>query len=556
MEKIPNFNTLIEKSIKENWNLDALTDYKGITLQYHDVARKIEKLHIMFENSGVKRGDKIALCGRNSAGWASAFLATLTYGAVAVPILHEFTADQIHNIVNHSEAKLLFAGDVVSTQIDPTKMPAIEGIIYIPDYSLLFSRSDKLTFAREHLNEMFGKKYPKYFRPEHVSYYKEESPEEMALINYTSGTTGFSKGVMIPYRALWSNFDFAGHAMGGNVKRGDNVLSILPMAHMYGMAFEFIYEFLMGCHVFYLTRVPSPAIIAKAFAEVKPAIIIAVPLVIEKIIKKKVFPKIQNNRMRLLLNMPVINKKVRQTIRDQVVQSFGGNFMEVIIGGAAFNQEVEQFLHRIEFPYTVGYGATECAPIICYADYREFVPGSCGKVAIHNELKIDSRDPQHIPGEILVRGLNVMLGYYKNEEATRQTLDADGWYHTGDLGVIDTEGNVFIKGRSKYMLLSSNGQNIYPEEIEDKLNSMVLVNESIVIQEGDKLVGLVHPDLDEAYSMGFTTTDLENIMEQNRKELNETLPAYSRISTIRLQNEEFEKTPKKSIKRFLYLTEK
>ncbi len=586
MEKIANFNTLIEKSIKENWNLDALTDYKGITLQYHDVARKIEKLHIMFENSGVKRGDKIALCGRNSAGWASAFLATLTYGAVAVPILHEFTADQIHNIVNHSEAKLLFAGDVVSTQVDPTKMPAIEGIIYIPseakllfagdvvstqvdptkmpdiegiiyipDYSLLFSRSDKLTFAREHLNEMFGKKFPKYFRQEHVNYYKEQSPDELALINYTSGTTGFSKGVMIPYRAIWSNFDFAGHAMGNNVKKGDNVLSILPMAHMYGMSFEFIYEFLNGCHIFYLTRVPSPAIIAKAFAEVKPAIIIAVPLVIEKIIKKKVFPKIQNNRMRLLLNMPVINKKVRQTIRDQVVNSFGGNFMEVIIGGAAFNQEVESFLHRIEFPYTVGYGATECAPIICYADYKEFVPGSCGKVAIHNELKIDSPDPQNIPGEILVRGLNVMLGYYKNEEATRQTIDADGWYHTGDLGVIDHDGNVFIKGRSKYMLLSSNGQNIYPEEIEDKLNSMALVNESIVIQEGDKLVGLVHPDLDEAYSMGFTTTDLENIMEQNRKELNDMLPTYSRISTIRLHNEEFEKTPKKSIKRFLYLTE-
>ena len=556
MENIANFNTLIEKSIKENWNLDALTDYKGITLQYHDVARKIEKLHIMFENSGVKRGDKIALCGRNSAGWASAFLATLTYGAVAVPILHEFTADQIHNIVNHSEAKLLFAGDVVSTQVDPTKMPSIEGIIYIPDYSLLFSRSDKLTFAREHLNEMFGKKFPKYFRQEHVSYYKEQSPDELALINYASGTTGFSKGVMIPYRAIWSNFDFACHAMGNNVKKGDNVLSILPMAHMYGMSFEFIYEFLKGCHVFYLTRVPSPAIIAKAFAEVKPAIIIAVPLVIEKIIKKKVFPIIQNNRMRLLLNMPVINKKVRQTIRDQVVNSFGGNFMEVIIGGAAFNQEVESFLHRIEFPYTVGYGATECAPIICYSDYKDFVPGSCGKVAIHNELKIDSPDPQHIPGEILVRGLNVMLGYYKNEEATRQTLDADGWYHTGDLGVIDYEGNVFIKGRSKYMLLSSNGQNIYPEEIEDKLNSMALVNESIVIQEGDKLVGLVHPDLDEAYSMGFTTTDLENIMEQNRKELNDMLPVYSRISTIRLHNEEFEKTPKKSIKRFLYLTEK
>ena len=553
METIPNFNSLIEKSIKENWNADALTDYKGITLQYHDVARKIEKLHIMFESSGVKKGDKIALCGRNSAGWASAFLATLTYGAVAVPILHEFTADQIHNIVNHSGAKLLFAGDVVSTQVDATKMPDIEGIIYIPDYSLLFSRADRLTFAREHLNEMFGKKYPKYFRAEHVEYYKEQSPDELALINYTSGTTGFSKGVMIPYRALWSNYDFACHVMGNNVARGSNVLSILPMAHMYGMSFEFMYEFLRGCHIYYLSRVPSPAIIAKAFAEIHPAIVISVPLVIEKIVKKKIFPRIQNNRMRLLLNMPVINKKVRQTIRDEVVKSFGGNFFEVIIGGAAFNQEVESFLHRIDFPYTVGYGATECAPIICYADYREFVPGSCGKAVIHNEVKIDSPDPQNIAGEILVKGLNVMLGYYRNEEATRETIDKDGWYHTGDLGVMDADGNVFIKGRSKYMLLGANGQNIYPEEIEDKLNSMTLVNESIVIQEGDKLIGLVHPDIDEAHNLGFTKDDLMNIMEQNRKELNNTLPTYSKLTTIRLHDEEFEKTPKKSIKRFLYL---
>ena len=553
MENIPNFNSLIEKSIKENWNADSLTDYKGITLQYHDVARKIEKLHIMFESSGVKKGDKIALCGRNSAGWASAFLATLTYGAVAVPILHEFTADQIHNIVNHSGAKLLFAGDVVSTQVDATKMPDIEGIIYIPDYSLLFSRADRLTFAREHLNEMFGKKYPKYFRAEHVEYYKEQSPDELALINYTSGTTGFSKGVMIPYRALWSNYDFACHVMGNNVAKGSNVLSILPMAHMYGMSFEFMYEFLRGCHIYYLSRVPSPAIIAKAFAEIHPAIVISVPLVIEKIVKKKIFPRIQNNRMRLLLNMPVINKKVRQTIRDEVVKSFGGNFFEVIIGGAAFNQEVESFLHRIEFPYTVGYGATECAPIICYADYREFVPGSCGKAVIHNEVKIDSPDPQNIAGEILVKGLNVMLGYYRNEEATRETIDKDGWYHTGDLGVMDADGNVFIKGRSKYMLLGANGQNIYPEEIEDKLNSMTLVNESIVIQEGDKLVGLVYPDIDEAHNLGFTKDDLVNIMEQNRKELNNTLPTYSKLTTIRLHDEEFEKTPKKSIKRFLYL---
>ena len=552
MESIQNFNTLIEKSIIENWNLDALTDYKGITLQYHDVARKIEKLHIMFESSGVQRGDKIALCGRNSAGWASAFLATLTYGAVAVPILHEFTPDQIHNIVNHSGAKLLFAGDVVSTQVDPTKMPDIEGIIYIPDYSLLFSRSDKLTFAREHLNEMFGKKFPKYFRAEHVNYYKEQSPDELALINYTSGTTGFSKGVMIPYRAIWSNYDFACHVMGNNVKKGDNVLSVLPMAHMYGMSFEFIYEFLHGCHVYYLTRVPSPAIIAKAFAEVKPAVIIAVPLIIEKIIKKKVFPKIQNNRMRLLLNMPVISKKVRQTIREQVVNAFGGNFFEVIIGGAAFNQEVESFLKRIEFPYTVGYGATECAPIICYRDWHTFVQGSCGQAAYHMEVKINSTNPSKIPGEILAKGLNTMLGYYKNDEATAETLDREGWYHTGDLGTMDLDGNVFINGRSKNMLLGPSGQNIYPEEIEDKLNSMAMVVESVVVQRDNKLVGLVYPDYDEAKNMRFNDEDIKNIMEQNRLQLNELLPAYEKIAEIEIRTEEFEKTPKRSIKRFLY----
>ncbi|MBR7094303.1 MAG: AMP-binding protein [Prevotella sp.] len=552
MEQIPCFNSIIEKSIINNWDRDALTDYKGATLQFHDVARKIEKLHILFENSGVERGDKIALCGRNSSQWAVAFLATLTYGAVAVPILHEFTPDQVHNIVNHSDAKLLFVGDVVATVVDPTKMPGLEGIINNPDYSLLLSRSDKLTYAREHLNEMFGKKFPKYFRKEHVHYYKEESPDEMAMINYTSGTTGFSKGVMIPYRALWSNYDFAEHVLGDKIKCGDNVLSILPMAHMYGMAFEFIFEFLHGCHVFYLNRIPSPAIIAQAFAEVRPAIIIAVPLVIEKIIRKKVFPKIQNNRMRLLLGMPVVNKKVNQKICDQVVAAFGGNFHEVIIGGAAFNQEVEQFMHRIEFPYTVGYGATECAPIICYSGWKDFVPGSCGRAALHMEVKIVSPDPKNIPGEILARGLNVMLGYYKNEEAMREALDSEGWYHTGDLGTMDANGNVFIKGRSKNMLLGANGQNIYPEEIEDKLNSMTMVAESVVIQEGEKLVGLVHPDYDEAKNLGLNDEDLQNIMEQSRQELNEVLPSYSKLSAIRLRQEEFEKTPKKSIKRFLY----
>ena len=551
--EVPSFNELIQQSIIKNWNRDALTDYKGSTLQYHDVARKIEKLHIMFENSGVVQGDKIALCGRNSVNWATAFLAVLTYGAVAVPILHEFMPDQVHNIVNHSEAKLLFVGDIVATTIDPTKMMGLEGIIYIPDYSLVVSRTDKLTYAREHLNELYGHKFPKYFRKEHVNYYIEKSPDELAMINYTSGTTGFSKGVMVPYRALWSNYDFAMEVLGNKViKEGDNTLSILPMAHMYGMAFEFIFEFLHGCHIFYLTRVPSPAIIAQAFQDVRPAIVIAVPLVIEKIIRKKVFPKIQNNRMRLLLNMPVISKKVKEKICEQVVAAFGGNFFEVIIGGAAFNQEVEQFLHSIDFPYTVGYGATETAPIICYQDWRTFVPGSCGKAALHMEVKINSRDPENIPGEILARGLNVMLGYYKNPEATAETIDSEGWYHTGDLGTMDRYGNVFIKGRSKNMLLGANGQNIYPEEIEDKLNSMALVTESVVVQRNEKLVALIHPDYDEAKSMAFSNSDILNVMEQNRQSLNQTLPAYCKITAVELHEEEFEKTPKKSIKRFLY----
>ena len=546
------FNEIIEKCIIDNWDLDALTDYKGITLQYHDVARKIEKLHIMFENSGVQRGDKIALCGRNSAHWAVAFLATLTYGAVAVPILHEFTPEQIHNIVNHSESKILFAGDIVGTQVDATKMPSLEGIINIPDYSLALSRTDKLTYAREHLNELYGRKFPKYFRREHVKYYHEQRPDELALINYTSGTTGFSKGVMIPYRALWGNYDFAVHVLGKVINRGDRVISILPMAHMYGMAFEFIFEFLYGCHIYYLTRIPSPAIIAQAFAEVRPQIIIAVPLVIEKIIRKRVFPKIQSGKVRLLRNIPIINKKVEEKICDQVKQAFGGRFYEIIVGGAAFNQEVEQFLHRINFPYTVGYGATECAPIICYSDYQTFVPGSCGRAVIHMEVKIDSPDPANVPGEILARGTNVMLGYYKNEEATRQTIDNEGWYHTGDLGTMDAYGNVFIKGRSKNMLLGASGQNIYPEEIEDKLNSLPLVVESVVVQRDTKLVGLVYPDYEEAKNLGFATSDIEAQMQQNLQDLNLVQPAYCKLAAIEIQDKEFEKTPKKSIKRYLY----
>jgi long-chain acyl-CoA synthetase len=552
MEQIPSFNALIQKSVIDNWDRDALTDFKGQTLQFHDVARKIEKLHILFENSGIQKGDKIAMCGRNSSQWAVAFIATLTYGAIAVPILHEFNAEQIHNIVNHSEARLLFVGDHVATIIDPQAMPSLEGIINNPDYSLMISRTDKLTYAREHLNELYGKKFPKYFRKEHVDYYKEESPEELAVINYTSGTTGFSKGVMLPYRALWSNYDFALNVLGKQIKAGDPVISMLPMAHMYGMAFEFLFEFLHGCHVFYLNRIPSPAIIAQALQEVKPVIVIAVPLIIEKIVRKKVFPKIQNNRMRLLLQMPVISKKVREMICQEVLKAFGGRMYEVIIGGAALNQEVEQFLKRIDFPYTVGYGATECAPIICYRDWHTFAPGSCGRAALHQKVEIDSPDPRRIPGEILTKGPNVMLGYYKNPEATAETIDQNGWYHTGDLGTMDDDGNVYINGRSKNMLLGPNGQNIYPEEIEDKLNSMTMVMESIVVQRDTKLVALVHPDMDEAKNLGFSIEDLKNIMDQNLNGLNEMLPAYEKITEIEIHEDEFEKTPKKSIKRYLY----
>ena len=551
MQQIPSFNSYIERSITQNWDLDALTDYQGITLQFKDVARKIEKLHILFENSGVQKGDKIALCGRNSAYWATAFLATLTYGAVAVPIQHEFNAEQIHNIVNHSESKLLFVGDVVATIINPDAMPALEGIIYIPDYSLVISRSEKLEYAREHLNELYGRKYPKFFRPEHVHYHVD-SAEELALINYTSGTTGFSKGVMLPYRSLWGNLEFCMRLLSQYVKTGQNMLSILPMAHMYGMAFEFIFSFCHGCHLFFLTRLPSPAIIAQAFQDVKPHVIISVPLVIEKIIRKRVFPKIQNNAIRLLLNMPVVSKKVKQAICNQVIEAFGGNVKEVIVGGAALNQEVEQFLLNIGFPVTCGYGTTECAPLISYCDHKDFVATSVGVPVDRMEVKILSNDPQRIPGEIVTRGTNLMLGYYKNEEATRQTIDSEGWYHTGDLGIMSASSHIFIKGRIKNMLLGANGQNIYPEEIEDKLNSMALVSECIIVQRDQKLVALIHPDYDEARNMDFHEEELQHIMKENIATLNQQLPAFSKVRDFELREDEFEKTPKKSIKRYLY----
>ena len=543
------FNKLIYDAIIKNWDADALTDYQGATLQFHDVARKIEKLHIVFENCGIEKGDKIAICGRNSAHWAVTFLATLTYGAVAVPILHEFNAEQIHNIVNHSEAKALFVGDFIAKEIDPEQMPHLEGIVFMPDFSLMLSRSEKLTYAREHLNMMFGSKYPKNFRQEHIHYH-EDQPEELALINYTSGTTGFSKGVMLPYRTIWSNVSFVIDRLSKHVKSGDPLLDILPMAHMYGMAVEFLFGFCNGCHLFFLNRLPSPTLIAKAFTDIRPTLVVSVPLIIEKIIRKKVFPIIQTNKMKLLLAMPIVSQKVKSKICQQVYEAFGGRAYEIIVGGAPLSKEVEEFLLSINFPVTVGYGATECAPLISYRDHKEFAPSSCGCPVDNMEVRIVSDDPQNVPGEIITRGMNVMLGYYKNEEATKQALDEDGWYHTGDLGTMDADNNIFIRGRIKNMLLGANGQNIYPEEIEDKLNSMPMISESLVVQDGDKLVALVYPDQDETATFG--PEELEAVMEQNRDNLNELLPNFSRISRIILRDEEFQKTPKKSIKRYLY----
>jgi len=543
------FIAFIENSIKKNWDLDALTDYKGATLQYKDVARKIEKLHIILEESGIKKGDRVAICGRNSSFWAVSFLAVVTYGAVAVPILHEFKADNVHNLVNHSEAKLLFVGDVVWENLNEAAMPLLEGIVLMNDFSLLVSRSEKLTHAREHLNEMFGQKFPKNFRQEHVSYFKDK-PNELALINYTSGTTSYSKGVMLSYRSLWSNVAFANEVLPLNA--GDSIVSMLPLAHMYGMAFEFLYEFSVGCHIYFLTRMPTPKIIFQAFAEIKPHLVVAVPLIIEKIIKKSILPKLETPTMKILMKVPIINDKIKATIREQMINAFGGQFAEIVIGGAAFNKEIEQFLKMIEFPYTVGYGMTECGPIIAYEDWKKFKMGSCGKAVPRMVVKIDSPDPENIAGEIITKGDNVMLGYFKNEEATAQVIDKDGWLHTGDMGVIDAEGNITIKGRSKNMLLSASGQNIYPEEIEDLLNNLPYVSESLIVSQNDKLVGLVYPDFDDAFAHGLTNEDIEKVMEENRVELNSMLPAYSQISKMKIYPEEFEKTPKRSIKRFLY----
>lgn len=549
MELEQSFIALIEQSIKTNWYLNALTDYKGITLQYRDVARKIEKIHILLENAGIEKGDKIAICGRNSAHWTVTYLAVITYGAVVVPILHEFKADQVHNIVNHSEARLLFVGDQIWENLNEAAMPHLEGIIELKDFGVPVSRSEKLAYARDHLNEIFGHKFPCRFRPDDISYEKEKS-EDLAIINYTSGTTGYSKGVMLPYRSILSNVLYCKEKIG--LKAGDSVVSMLPLGHVFGMTFDFLYGFTAGAHLWFLTRMPSPKIIAESFAEIRPRVIACVPLIVEKIFKKNILPKVDNKLGKLLLHVPIISDKIKELIKQKAMEVFGGNFIEIIIGGAPFNAEVEAFLKMIDFPYTIAYGMTECGPIICHSHWTELKLASCGKVAARMEAKVLSPNPSAIAGELVCRGANLMLGYYKNEEATRQVTDTEGWLHTGDMATIDEDGNVFIKGRCKNLLLTSSGQNIYPEEIESKLNNMPYVSESLIILQQDKLVGLIYPDSDDAFAHGLSQSDLVRVMEENRLELNKQLPAFSQIARFKLYPEEFEKTAKKSIKRFLY----
>ena len=549
MELEQSFIALIEQSIKTNWYLNALTDYKGITLQYRDVARKIEKIHILLENAGIEKGDKIAICGRNSAHWTVTYLAVITYGAVVVPILHEFKADQVHNIVNHSEARLLFVGDQIWENLNEAAMPHLEGIIELKDFGVPVSRSEKLAYARDHLNEIFGHKFPCRFRPDDISYEKEKS-EDLAIINYTSGTTGYSIGVMLPYRSILSNVLYCKEKIG--LKAGDSVVSMLPLGHVFGMTFDFLYGFTAGAHLWFLTRMPSPKIIAESFAEIRPRVIACVPLIVEKIFKKNILPNVDNKLGKLLLHVPIISDKIKELIKQKAMEVFGGNFIEIIIGGAPFNAEVEAFLKMIDFPYTIAYGMTECGPIICHSHWTELKLASCGKVAARMEAKVLSPNPSAIAGELVCRGANLMLGYYKNEEATRQVIDTEGWLHTGDMATIDEDGNVFIKGRCKNLLLTSSGQNIYPEEIESKLNNMPYVSESLIILQQDKLVGLIYPDSDDAFAHGLSQSDLVRVMEENRLELNKQLPAFSQIARFKLYPEEFEKTAKKSIKRFLY----
>ena len=542
-------NKILERSFKKNWDRPALSNYKGQDLAYRDVARRIAKLHIAFEQCGLQKGDKVAICSRNQANWGVSFMAALTYGAVPVPILHEFKPGNIHYLVNHSEAKVLFVDEVIWENLSEAEMPGLYVVVQINTFGFLYSKTEEMSQVREHLNENFGHRYPNNFGPDDLDYY-EDKPEELALINYTSGTSGFSKGVMIPYRALYSNMEFAHRQAMPQLDNNTEVVSMLPTAHMYGMMFEFLFEMSIGAHVHFLTRVPSPKIIMQAFAEIKPHVIIAVPLIIEKVYKSKLKPILDRNKM--IMNLPILDKVIQKKILKELVTAFGGRFDQVIIGGAAFNPEVERFFHKIGFPVTVGYGMTECAPIISYAHWDKTKLYSCGQAAMNMQIRIDSSNPQTVPGEVQVKGPNVFLGYFKNEEATNAVLTDDGWFRTGDMGIMDSEGFLFLKGRTKCMILGPSGQNIYPEEIEGVVNNVTYVVDSLVIEDHGTLVSLIYPDYHQGELDGLSKSELEDRIRETLPEINKQIPNYAKIAKIEFMPEDFERTPKRSIKRYLY----
>ena len=543
-------NKIFENSFKKNWDRPAISNYHGETLHFKDVARRVEKLHIMFEECGLQKGDKVAICSRNQANWAVTFLAILTHGAVPVPLLHEFKSANIHHLVNHSEAKILFVDEVIWEGLSETEMPDLHAIIQVNNFRILYAKDESIVEAKAHLNELFGRRYPEAFTPDCISYY-EDTADELAVINYTSGTSGFSKGVMIPYRALFSNIEFARKVL-PQLNNTSRVVSMLPCAHMYGLMFEVLYELSAGCHVHFLSRLPSPKIIMQALSEVKPNIVIAVPLVIEKIYKSKVKPVLEKEGIKFLMKVPGLNQVVLNKVRNELVNAFGGEFIEVIIGGAAFNKEVEAFFKRMNFPFTVGYGMTECAPIITYDDWKVEKLYSCGKAAPNMEVRIESKDPANIPGEIQVKGANVFLGYFKNEEATAEVFTEDGWFRTGDMGILDADGSLFIKGRTKCMILGPSGQNIYPEEVETVINSQPYVVDSLVVEDNGGLTALIYPDFQQGEKDGMSQEAFVKYMEGTLGELNQELPNYAKLKKIEVMSEDFERTPKKSIKRYLY----
>jgi len=550
-----NFIQYLENSIKKNWDLPALTDYKGGTFYYKDVARKIARIHLMFEQCKVKKGDKVALIGKNSANWAMTYLSVVSYGAVVVPVLPDFHPNDMHHIVNHSDSVILFVDETIWENLDEASMPELRAIVSLSDYSVLIEgNKEKVQKNFSRLNDLYNQKFGENGVSHNQFELENISNENVGVLNYTSGTTGFSKGVMLPLNSLAANVRYALYNM--PLKSGDDIVSFLPLAHTYGCAFEFLWPFVVGCHIHFLTRTPSPKVIIGAFREIRPAIVIAVPLIIEKIYKKQILPTISKKTVKALLNMPFVNKGIYQKINKKLTDAFGGNFKEVVIGGAPLNHDVDQFLSKIKFPFSTGYGMTECGPLISYANWDKRRKGSSGKLVDMLEIKIDSDDPYNEVGEILVRGENLMSGYYKNKQDTEKALDEEGWLHTGDLGVIDEDKYIYIKGRSKSLILGPSGENIYPEEIESKLNNLYYVQESLVLQHGNRLIALVYPDYEKADQDGIHDEgELQKVIEENKDEINRELPKFKQLAGIKLYPTEFEKTPKKSIRRYLYTSD-